>query len=66
MLMVSRALMSSLAEKRDRIQTSEDLVVSQVGQELYEKFFRNYTRRAVEVATRRNSMRLWQHVYLFA
>ncbi len=39
------ALMSSLAEKRERIETSEDLVVSQVGQELYEKFFRNYTRK---------------------
>ncbi len=39
------ALMQSLAEKRDRIETSEDLVVSQVGQELYEKFFRNYTRK---------------------
>ncbi len=39
------ALMASLAEKRDRINTSEDLVVSQVGQELYEKFFRNYTRK---------------------
>lgn len=39
------ALMASLAEKRDRIETSEDLVVSQVGQELYEKFFRNYTRK---------------------
>ena len=39
------ALMAGLAEKRDRIETSEDLVVSQVGRELYEKFFRNYTRK---------------------
>ena len=39
------SLMASLSEKRERIETSEDLVVSQVGQELYEKFFRNYTRK---------------------
>ena len=40
-----RALMANLAEKRERIHTSEDLVVSQVGRELYEKFFRNYTQK---------------------
>ncbi|MFN2578619.1 MAG: UDP-galactopyranose mutase [Pyrinomonadaceae bacterium] len=34
-----------VAEKRDQIKTSEDVVVSQVGRELYEKFFRNYTRK---------------------
>ncbi len=39
------ALIAGVAEKRERIETSEDLVVSQVGQELYEKFFRNYTRK---------------------
>ena len=39
------ALMATLTEKRERIQTSEDLVVSQIGRELYEKFFRNYTRK---------------------
>ena len=33
------------AEPRDHIRTSEDVVVSQVGRELYEKFFRNYTRK---------------------
>ncbi len=33
------------AEKRDVIRTSEDIVVSKVGRELYEKFFRNYTRK---------------------
>lgn len=33
------------AEKIDRIKTSEDVVVSKVGRELYEKFFRNYTRK---------------------
>ena len=33
------------AEKVDKIRTSEDVVVSRVGRELYEKFFRNYTRK---------------------
>ena len=33
------------AEKRDVIRTSEDVVVSKVGRELYEKFFRGYTRK---------------------
>jgi UDP-galactopyranose mutase len=36
---------ASVAEKRDPIRTSEDVVVSRVGRELYEKFFRNYTRK---------------------
>lgn len=35
----------SRAEKRDVIRTSEDVVVSKVGRELYEKFFRGYTRK---------------------
>jgi len=35
----------SVAEPRDEIRTSEDVVVSTVGRELYEKFFRNYTRK---------------------
>ena len=34
-----------MAEKRDPVKTSEDVVVSKVGRELYEKFFRNYTRK---------------------
>jgi UDP-galactopyranose mutase len=34
-----------LAEPREKIETSEDVVVSRVGQELYRKFFRNYTRK---------------------
>jgi UDP-galactopyranose mutase len=34
-----------VAEPKDRIVTSEDVVVSKVGRELYEKFFRNYTRK---------------------
>jgi len=35
----------SMAEPRERIATSEDVVVSKVGRELYEKFFRGYTRK---------------------
>jgi UDP-galactopyranose mutase len=34
-----------MAEPREQIRTSEDVVVSKVGRELYEKFFRNYTRK---------------------
>jgi UDP-galactopyranose mutase len=37
--------LDSVAEKRDEIRTSEDVVVSKVGRELYEKLFRNYTRK---------------------
>lgn len=33
------------AEKVNEIRTSEDVVVSKVGRELYEKFFRGYTRK---------------------
>ncbi|MBD0326040.1 MAG: UDP-galactopyranose mutase [Pyrinomonadaceae bacterium] len=36
---------ASVAEQREQIRTSEDVVVSRVGRELYEKFFRNYTRK---------------------
>jgi UDP-galactopyranose mutase len=35
----------SRAEKIPRIITSEDVVVSRIGRELYEKFFRGYTRK---------------------
>jgi UDP-galactopyranose mutase len=35
----------SMAEKRERARTSEDVIVGKVGRELYEKFFRNYTRK---------------------
>lgn len=35
----------SRAERIPRILTSEDVVVSKVGRELYEKFFRGYTRK---------------------
>lgn len=36
---------ASVAELKECIRTSEDVVVSKVGRELYEKFFRNYTRK---------------------
>jgi len=39
------AFFESKAVKLPRIVTSEDVVVSKVGKELYEKFFRNYTRK---------------------
>lgn len=35
----------SMAQPVAQIKTSEDVVVSRVGRELYEKFFRNYTRK---------------------
>src|ERR671932_626274 len=35
----------SVAEPVERIRTSEDVVVSKVGRDLYLKFFRNYTRK---------------------
>jgi UDP-galactopyranose mutase len=37
--------LASLAEPRSEIKTSEDVVISKVGRELYEKFFRGYTRK---------------------
>jgi UDP-galactopyranose mutase len=37
--------LATRAEPRDRIETSEDAVVSRVGRDLYLKFFRNYTRK---------------------
>jgi UDP-galactopyranose mutase len=36
---------ASVAEPRETIRTSEDVVVGRVGRELYEKFFRGYTRK---------------------
>jgi UDP-galactopyranose mutase len=39
------AFFASVAEPRDPIRTSEDVVVSRVGRELYEKFFKHYTRK---------------------
>jgi UDP-galactopyranose mutase len=35
----------SVAEQRDQIRNSEDVVVSRVGRDLYEKLFRGYTRK---------------------
>lgn len=40
-----RDFLAGVAEPRERIETSEDVVVNQVGRELYEKFFRGYTRK---------------------
>jgi UDP-galactopyranose mutase len=40
-----KEFLASRAEARGQIATSEDVVISQVGRELYEKFFRNYTRK---------------------
>jgi UDP-galactopyranose mutase len=37
--------LESVAERREQILTSEDVVVSKVGRELYEKFFRGYTNK---------------------
>jgi UDP-galactopyranose mutase len=39
------AFFASRAEPIEHCQTSEDVVVSKVGRELYEKFFRGYTRK---------------------
>lgn len=40
---------ASKAEPITRVQTSEDVVVGKVGRELYEKFFRGYTRKMWEL-----------------
>ena len=40
-----KAFLASVAEKRSPVLNSEDVVVNGVGRELYEKFFRNYTRK---------------------
>lgn len=37
--------LASRAEKVEQVRSSEDVVVSKVGRELYEKFFRGYTRK---------------------
>ena len=37
--------LASRAESRPALRTSEDVVVSKVGRDLYEKLFRNYTRK---------------------
>jgi UDP-galactopyranose mutase len=40
-----QAFLAARAETNRTIRTSEDIVLSRVGRELYEKFFRNYTRK---------------------
>jgi UDP-galactopyranose mutase len=37
--------LASRAERKEQVRTSEDVVVNKVGRELYEKFFRGYTRK---------------------
>lgn len=37
--------LAKMAEPREQIRTSEDVVVNRVGRDLYEKFFLNYTRK---------------------
>jgi len=39
------SFLASKAEKLDHIKTSEDVVLSKVGRELYEKFFKGYTKK---------------------
>jgi UDP-galactopyranose mutase len=39
------SFLESVAEKPEMIRTSEDVVVSRVGRDLYEKLFRGYTRK---------------------
>jgi UDP-galactopyranose mutase len=39
------AFLESLAEPREHIHTSEDVVVGKVGRDLYKKFFQGYTRK---------------------
>jgi UDP-galactopyranose mutase len=39
------AFFARMAEPRERIETAEDVVVSKVGRDLYNKFFRGYTRK---------------------
>jgi UDP-galactopyranose mutase len=41
----AEAYLQSRAEPVDKIRTSEDVVISKVGRELYETFFRGYTRK---------------------
>lgn len=41
----AQAYLDKVAEPREVLRTSEDAVISQVGSELYKKFFRGYTRK---------------------
>lgn len=40
-----QSFLAARAERVEEIRTSEDVVVAKVGRELYEKFFRDYTRK---------------------
>jgi UDP-galactopyranose mutase len=40
-----KEFIASVAEKRETLATSEDVVLNGMGRELYEKFFRGYTRK---------------------
>ncbi len=40
-----KEFLEKVRDKRDVLNTSEDVVVNAVGKELYEKFFKNYTRK---------------------
>lgn len=40
-----KQFLASVAEPKERLLTSEDVVVNGMGRELYEKFFRGYTRK---------------------
>jgi UDP-galactopyranose mutase len=39
------AFFASIATPVEHVRTSEDVIVSRIGRDLYEKFFRNYTRK---------------------
>jgi UDP-galactopyranose mutase len=39
------AFLAAVAEPREHIRTSEDVIVARIGRELYERFFRGYTRK---------------------
>ncbi len=41
----AKAFLENVAEKRDPILTSEDVVLNVVGRDLYEKFFKGYTKK---------------------
>jgi len=41
----AKAFLEKVREPRDPVRTSEDVVISAVGRDLYEKFYQNYTRK---------------------
>ncbi len=46
------AYFQRIAEPVAQVRTSEDVIVARIGRELYEKFFRNYTRKMGWIAAR--------------